>query len=82
MSTPNSPTQLLHIVLGGELKSLDSVEFKDLSAIDIVGVYPNYAQAHTAWKAAAQRTVDSAQTRYFVVHLHKLLDPSTDGTKA
>lgn len=82
MSTPNSPTQLLHIVLGGELKSLDSVEFKDVSAIDIVGVYPNYAQAHTAWKAAAQRTVDSAQTRYFVVHLHKLLDPSTDGTKA
>jgi hypothetical protein len=77
MPAPQQPTQLLHLVLGGELKSLDSVEFKDLNAIEIVGVYPNYAQAHTAWKAAAQRTVDNAQMRYFVVHLHKLLDPTT-----
>jgi Domain of unknown function (DUF4170) len=82
MPAPQNPTQLLHLVFGGELKSLDSVEFKDLGAVDIVGVYPNYAQAHTAWKSAAQRTVDNAQMRYFVVHLHKLLDPSTDGTKA
>jgi Domain of unknown function (DUF4170) len=82
MSTPQNPTQLLHLVFGGELTSLDSVEFKDLNAVDIVGVYPNYAQAHTAWKSAAQRTVDNAQMRYFVVHLHKLLDPATDGTKA
>jgi hypothetical protein len=82
MTAPQNPAQLLHLVLGGELKSLDSVEFKDLNAVDIVGVFPNYAQAHTAWKSAAQRTVDNAQMRYFVVHLHKLLDPSTDGTKA
>jgi Domain of unknown function (DUF4170) len=82
MTAPQSPAQLLHLVFGGELKSLDSVEFKDLNAVDIVGVYPNYAQAHTAWKSAAQRTVDNAQMRYFVVHLHKLLDPATDGTKA
>jgi Domain of unknown function (DUF4170) len=76
MTTHSAPTQLLHLVLGGELKSLNSNEFKDLTNIDIVGVFPNYAEAHKAWKSAAQRTVDSAQTRYFVVHLHRLLDPS------
>lgn len=69
--------QLLHLVLGGELTSLDGVEFKDLAKLDIVGVYPNYAQAHNAWKAKAQQTVDQAQMRYFIVHLHRLLDPST-----
>lgn len=68
--------QLLHLVLGGELKSLDSVEFSDLSKVDIVGLYPDYASARDAWKARAQATVDSAQTRYFVVHLHRLMDPS------
>jgi len=67
--------QLLHLVFGGELKSLDSIEFKDLSEIDIVGIYPNYAKAYDAWKAAAQRTVDDAHVRYFIVHLHRLLDP-------
>lgn len=67
--------QLLHLVLGGELKDLDHVEFQDLSQVDIVGLYPNYASAHAAWKAKAQRTVDNAQTRYFIVHLHRLLDP-------
>ncbi len=82
MAAAQSPNQLLHLVIGGELKSLGSVEFKDLNAVDIVGIFPNYAQAHVAWKAAAQRTVDNAQVRYFVVHLHKLLDPATDGTKA
>lgn len=70
--------QLLHLVFGGELKSLDGVEFRDLSAIDVVGVYPNYAEAAKAWKAAAQRTVDNAQMRYFVVHLHRLLDPDAE----
>ena len=69
--------QLLHLVLGGELKDLDHVEFKDLSKVDIVGVYPNFAAAQAAWRAKAQATVDQAQTRYFVVHLHRLLDPST-----
>jgi hypothetical protein len=69
--------QLLHLVLGGELKSLSGVEFTDLSAVDIVGVFPNYATAYDAWKAKAQSTVDQAQTRYFIVHLHRLLDPKT-----
>jgi hypothetical protein len=67
--------QLLHLVFGGELSSLESVDFKDLSKLDIVGIYPNYAAAHAAWKAKAQATVDNAQMRYFVVHLHRLLDP-------
>lgn len=67
--------QLLHLVFGGELTSLDEVEFKDLSKLHVVGIFPNYAEAHSAWKAAAQRTVDNAQMRYFVVHLHRLLDP-------
>ena len=77
MSTSQDTKQLLHLVIGGELSSLDGVEFKDLSKVDIVGVYPNSAAAHAAWKAKAQQTVDQAQTRYFVVHLHRLLDPST-----
>ena len=70
-----SGKQLLHLVFGGELEDLKSVEFKDLSQLDIVGIYPNYAEAHTAWKSAAQRTVDNAQVRYFVVHMHRLLEP-------
>jgi uncharacterized protein DUF4170 len=69
--------QLLHLVFGGELKSLADVEFANLEALDIVGVYPNYAEAYKAWKALAQRTVDNAQMRYFIVHIHRLLDPST-----
>lgn len=77
MSTSQDTKQLLHLVIGGELSSLDGVEFKDLSKLDIVGVYPSYAAAHAAWKAKAQQTVDQAQIRYFVVHLHRLLDPST-----
>ena len=70
------PRQLLHLVFGGELKSLGATDFKDLKGLDIVGIYPNYAEAHRAWKAAAQRTVDNAHMRYFVVHLHRLLDPA------
>lgn len=73
--------QLLHLVFGGELNSLDSVEFKDLDKLDIVGVYPNYATAYAAWKGRAQRTVDNAMTRYFIVHMHRLLDPATDVTR-
>lgn len=73
-----APRQLLHLVFGGELTDLDKVEFRDLSALDIVGVYPNYAEALAAWKAAAQRTVDNATMRYFIVHMHRLLEPSPD----
>jgi hypothetical protein len=67
--------QLLHLVLGGELTGLGSTEFKDLDKVEVVGLYPNYAAAHVAWKAKAQQTVDNAQMRYFIVHLHRLLDP-------
>ena len=66
--------QRLHLVFGGELNDLDGTEFRDTSAIDVVGVFPDYASAHAAWKGAAQRTVDSAQTRYFIAHLHRLRD--------
>jgi hypothetical protein len=74
-------TQLLHLVLGGELTQLGSVEFKDLDKVEIVGLYPNYATAHAAWRAKAQSSVDNAHMRYFIVHLHRLLDPSTDTTR-
>ena len=66
--------QLLHLVFGGELKSLDEQEFVNLEELDIVGMYPNYAEAYKAWKAMAQQTVDNAHMRYFIVHLHRLLD--------
>jgi hypothetical protein len=75
MSDQAPPKQLLHLVLGGELAQLDATEFKDLSKVDIVGVFPNYATAYAAWRAKAQQTVDNAQMRYFIVHLHRLLDP-------
>ena len=81
MSTAPSK-QLLHLVLGGELTGLGSTEFKDLDKVEIVGVYPNYATAHAAWKAKAQQTVDNAQMRYFIVHLHRLLDPEATGPGA
>jgi hypothetical protein len=69
--------QLLHLVFGGELEALDAIVFKDLSNLDIVGIFPNYASAHAAWKAKAQATVDNAQMRYFIVHLHRIFDPAT-----
>jgi hypothetical protein len=68
--------QLLHLVFGGELESVDASEFKELDKLDIVGIYPNYASAYAAWKARSQRTVDNAQMRYFIVHLHRLLNPT------
>ena len=77
MSSSND-TQLLHLVIGGELKELHGHEFRDLSKIDVVGVFPSYASAHAAWKAKAQSTVDNALMRYFVVHLHRLMDPAED----
>lgn len=76
-TTDGKPRQLLHFVFGGELSKLDHIEFKDLSKLDVVGMYPNYAEAYKAWKSAAQRTVDNAEMRYFIVHLHRLLDPET-----
>ncbi len=68
--------QLLHLVFGGELTSLTGMEFKDLKDIEVVGMFPDYASAHVAWKAKAQGTVDNAMMRYFIVHLHRLLDPA------
>jgi hypothetical protein len=70
--------QLLHLVFGGELTAIEGVEFRDLDKLDIVGIFPNYETARKAWKAKAQQTVDQAQTRYFIVHMHRLLDPETD----
>lgn len=71
--------QLLHLVFGGELENLDAVKFRDLTALDIVGVYPSYAEAEKAWRAKAQQTIDNAHMRYFIVHMHRLLDPDGDG---
>ena len=70
--------QLLHLVFGGELQSIADIEFKDLDKLDIVGLYPNYATAYVAWKAKAQGTVDNAEMRYFIVHMHRLLDPDNN----
>ena len=72
--------QLLHLVFGGELKDLQGIEFANLDELDIVGIYPNYDAAYDAWKDAAQRTVDKAHMRYFIVHMHRLLDPDSNET--
>jgi hypothetical protein len=72
-----SAKQLLHLVFGGELNNLASMEFRNLDKLDIVGIYPNYASAYAAWKAKAQGTVDNAEMRYFIVHLHRVLDPES-----
>jgi hypothetical protein len=80
MPDEQPPGQLLHLVFGGELERIDTVEFRNLDALDIVGIFPNYASAYTAWKAKAQQTVDNAHMRYFIVHLHRLLDPDAQGT--
>lgn len=77
----SAPQQLLHLVIGGELLDLEHNTFKNLDDVEIVGLYPNYAAAHVAWRAKAQSTVDNAQMRYFIVHLHRLLDPNQE-TKA
>lgn len=77
----SAPQQLLHLVIGGELLDLEHNTFKNLDEVEIVGLYPNYAAAHVAWRAKAQSTVDNAQMRYFIVHLHRLLDPNQE-TKA
>ncbi len=74
------PEQLLHLVFGGELTDLDGITFKDVAGLDIVGIYPNFEMARKAWLGKARETIDNAQMRYFIVHLHRLLDPSTDTT--
>jgi hypothetical protein len=72
--------QLLHLVIGGELKSLEGPpEFRDLSKVDLVGAFPDYQAALNAWRARAQATVDNALMRYFIIHAHRLLDPESDG---
>jgi hypothetical protein len=76
---PKQPSrQLLHLVFGGELTGVGSMEFRNLNGLDIVGIFPNYAAAYAAWKAKAQGTVDNAEMRYFIVHLHRLLDPENE----
>lgn len=72
-------SQLLHIVIGGELESITSTTFRDLSKVEFVGAFPNYGAAYAAWKGRAQATVDNAHMRYFIIHAHKLLDPERDG---
>ena len=71
---------LLHLVMGGRVKNPQALEFDDLASIELVGVYPDYATAEKAWRGAAQRTVDDAEMRYVIVHLHRLLDPAGKGT--
>ena len=75
MAEKRDGQQLLHLVFGGRLAALDSDRFEDVSTLDIVGIYPNYAKALEAWKGRAQRTVDDAMMRYYIVHLHRLLEP-------
>jgi hypothetical protein len=75
----NPDHQLLHLVIGGELKKVDVNEFRDLRKVDFVGAYPSYAEAFVAWKTKAQATVDNALMRYFIIHAHRLLDPAAEG---
>lgn len=67
--------QLLHLVMGGRVTDPQGIEFQDLSALDIVGVFADYASAEEAWRSAAQRTVDDAEMKYVIVHLHRLMEP-------
>ncbi|MDH4440238.1 MAG: DUF4170 domain-containing protein [Rhizobium sp.] len=76
MTDSSENKQLLHLVFGGELSNLEQVQFRDLDKLDIVGIFPDYASALTAWKAKAQATVDNAHMRYFIVHMHRLLNPT------
>ncbi len=77
MSEQENPS-LPHLVFGGELVSLDDITFKSYEDLDIVGIFPDYQSAYDAWKSAAQRTVDNANMRYFIVHIHRLMDPDAD----
>lgn len=73
--TETASRQLLHLVMGGRVKDPQTLEFENLGEVDIVGVYPSYASALDAWRGAAQRTVDDAEMKYVIVHLHRLLQP-------
>ena len=73
--TEHESKQLLHLVFGGELKDVENLTFKDVSKLDVVGVFPNYKAAVSAWRGAVQATVDNAQMRYFIVHIHRLMEP-------
>ncbi|MGV8936202.1 MAG: DUF4170 domain-containing protein [Allorhizobium sp.] len=75
MTDTSGNKQLLHLVFGGELSSLEDVQFRDLEHLDVVGIFPDYASALVAWKSKAQQTVDNAHMRYFIVHMHRLLTP-------
>ncbi len=77
MAEEKENKQLLHLVFGGELESLKGATFRDLDGLDIVGIYGDYKSAEKAWRAKAQETVDNAHMRYFIVHLHRLLDPDS-----
>lgn len=77
-----SGEQLLHLVFGGELDAVGGTRFSDLKRLDIVGIFPNYAEAQAAWKEKAQMTVDNAQMRYVIVHLHRLLQPEPGNGKS
>ena len=78
MRRPQKPKkQLLHLVFGGRLKDPEGVEFESVEDLDIVGIYPNYAEAEVAWRGKAQATIDQADVRYFIVHMHRLMDPET-----
>ena len=79
MSDDGQSKQLLHLVFGGELEDLEHTDFRDLEALDIVGIYGSYAEAEQVWRSKAQQTVDNAHMRYFIVHMHRLLDPDGDG---
>ena len=74
-----TPSQLLHIVIGGELVDPMKTEFIDLEKMIYIGAYPNYKTAYNAWKSAAQTTVDNAHMRFFILHAHDLIDPDNDG---
>lgn len=76
-SAASGKPQLLHLVFGGELARLDGTEFRDPAKVEVVGIFPDFASAQGAWRRAAQQSVDNAMMRYFIVHLHRYLDPET-----
>lgn len=82
MTDRSTSPQLLHLVFGGELESLDGAAFRDPSKLDIVGIFPNYAAAEVAWRGRAQGSVDNAMMRYVVVHLHRFLDPASPAVQS
>lgn len=75
-----SDKPLLHLVFGGQVKDPTGTDFVDPDNLDIVGIYPNYQTALTAWRGVSQANVDDAHMKYVIVHMHRLLDPETDTT--